>query len=37
MCLHVISIQTNSHQNQSINECARMILAKKWSYMNDLG
>ena len=29
LCLHGISIHTNFHQNRSINECARMILAKK--------
>ena len=33
LCLHDISIHTNFHKNLSINECDRMILAKKWSYM----
>ena len=29
LCLHDISTYTNFHQKRSINECARMILAKK--------
>ena len=33
LSLHDISIHTNFHQNRSINECVRMILALKLSYM----
>ena len=33
VCLHDISNHTNVHQNRSINECSRMILTLKWSYM----
>ena len=29
----LISIHTNIHKKLSINECARMILSLKWSYM----
>ena len=33
LCLHVISIHTNFNQNLSINECAKVIFGKKWSWM----
>ena len=33
LCLHDISIHANFHENRSINEYARMILALRWSYM----
>ena len=33
LCLHDIKIHANFHQNRSIKECARMILALEWSYM----
>ena len=33
LCLHDICIRTNFHQNQPINECARIILSERWSCM----
>ena len=33
MLKNYFSIHTNFHQNWSMYECARMILALRWSYM----